>query len=84
MKDHIEKKWAGYTFDELKYRIVVNRVSFNVAKQHITDIGRTEVINPLNDIAGKSLTGYFEKVMSALSYFEAAIKIVKRIREIFK
>lgn len=84
MKNQIDKKWAGYTFDELKYQIVMNRVSFNIAKQHIANFGREGVLNPLNNLGGKSLTGYFDKVMFALSYFGAAVKIVKRIREILK
>lgn len=84
MKNQIDKKWDGYTFDELKYQIVINRVSFNVTKQHIANFGREGVLNPLNIVGGKSLAGYFEKVMSTLSYFGAAVKIVKRIREILK
>ncbi|MBQ7042865.1 MAG: hypothetical protein IKL35_01590 [Muribaculaceae bacterium] len=82
MKDQIDKKWTGYKFDELKYRIVVNRVSFKIATQRIADLGRKEVIYSLNNVGGKSLTVNFEKVMSALSYFEAMVRIVKRLREI--
>ena len=84
MKEIVDKEWEGYTFEDLKNQIVVNRVSVDIIKQHITNLGREVVVNPLNNIGGKSHARYFEKVMSALAYLEAAVNIIKRIREILK
>ena len=84
MKELVDKEWVGYTFEDLKNQIVVNRVSVDIIKQHVANLGREVVVNSLNNIGGKSHARYFEKVMSALAYFEAVVKIIKRIREILK
>lgn len=84
MKELVDKEWVGYTFEDLKNQIVVNRVSVDIIKQHIANLGREVVVNPLNNIGGKSHARCFEKVMSALAYLEAAVNIIKRIREILK
>ena len=77
MKEIVDKEWEGYTFEDLKNQIVVNRVSVDIIKQHIADLS-------MLNIGGKSHARYFEKVMSALAYLEAAVNIIKRIREILK
>lgn len=82
MKDKVDRSWDGYTLDELRYRIVVNRVSLNVEKQRLTEFGQMVNANPFGVISGNSLSGYFEKIMSALNYFDIAMKVVRRIREI--
>lgn len=82
MKDKVDKNWGGYTLDELRYRIVVNRVSLNVEKQRLTEIGQMITTNPFGVIGGNSLIGYLEKIMSALNYFDVAMKVIRRIREI--
>ncbi len=84
MNNNKDKKWKGYTLDELRYLIVVNRISFDVERQRMNEIGRIAITNPFSLMGWNSIFGYLKKIMSVLAYFDAVVKIVKRLREIFK
>lgn len=84
MKRKVYRKWNGCTLEELRYRIVVNRMLLNIEKQRVFEIGEMLPINPFSFSGGNLYSVYLKKVMSVLNYFDAAMKIIRRLREIFK
>ena len=76
-------KFRGYTLKDLDYRMVVNRVAFEIERKRIESIVKKRVTVSMSNFMGFPLTDNVSKISMMLDSIESAIKIIKRLRDIF-
>ena len=76
-------KFRGYTLKDLDYRLVVNRVAFEIERKRIESIVKKRVTVSMSNFMGFHLTDNVSKISMMLDSIESAIKIIKRLRDIF-
>ena len=63
-----EKEFRGYTLDEIRYKLVVNRLKIGIAKEKIVMLTSPKVQNESN-----ALSGYMSGIGSIMRYIDIAV-----------
>lgn len=78
------KPWKGYTLDEIRYRIALNRICIDVEKERLMSVANSLTAGNITVSSG---TGMLKRMLNALSmmdYVIVMIKLVKMLRSLIK
>lgn len=78
------KPWKGYTLDEIRYRIALNRICIDVEKERLMAVAQKLSTGNVTVSSGSGILKRMLNALSMLDYFVVMIKLIKKLRGLIK
>ena len=81
MRPLTDRKWRGYTFDELQEQILVNDIRIEIQKKRIEK--RAEPIRQIGK-SGKNIVSTAFSFLDYFDYIRLGFTVIRKVRSLFK